>query len=632
MKVEQHFIRAEVSMPDGQRAEGAPFEFDVTFATATPVRRRDWDAGGQYFDEVLDISAKAIESSRIDAGLPFLNSHSSYDLESVLGRSVSWSIEGGKAKARIRLSGREEIAGIRKDIEDGILTDISVGYRVLEYRKENVKPGTNEVAKYTAVRWMPMEISLVPVPADIQSGIGRSENPNPETFPVKIENMEETPKIETQRAVDSPPAPVDNSAAIRAAAEAERKRISEINTLARKHGLDEAFAGRHIDGNSDIATVRAAILDELDRKQVSVNGVNISPTVGDDRKVLARAAMTDALLIRSGVDVATPAKGVEDFRGRSLLRMAEHSLEFAGENTRGMTPREIATRAMSTGDFPIILGNTVNRTLRAAYEAQERTFMPWTRRANARDFRDLTRAQLSGLTGGFKQIVEGAEYKQATMSEAKETYKIAKYGHIISLTWETIVNDDLDAFSRVPAATAAEAAEIQSDIVYGILSANANMSDGVALFHANHGNLAASGSAITTTSLSVARAAMRKQTGLNGRKINLRPKFLIVGPDKETEALQILKATIVATKTADTNVFMGSMDLIVDSRIEGNAWYLAAAPTMIDTVEYAFLDGEPELFTEQRNGFEVDGIDIKARMLFAAKAIDWRGLYKNPGA
>ena len=37
-------------------------------------------------------------------------------------------------------------------------------------------------------------------------------------------------------------------------------------------------------------------------------------------------------------------------------------------------------------------------------------------------------------------------------------------------------------------------------------------------------------------------------------------------------------------------------------------------------------------YIETRNGFDVDGVEIKCRLDFGAKAIDWRGLYKNPGA
>ena len=207
---------------------------------------------------------------------------------------------------------------------------------------------------------------------------------------------------------------------------------------------------------------------------------------------------------------------------------------------------------------------------------------------------------------------------------------MAKYGRMIALTWESIINDDLSAFNRVPAAIAQKAAQLESDIVWGILTANAAMGDGTALFHADHGNLG-TGSAINHGALSDARAAMRKQKGLEGDFINVMAKYLLCGPDKETEAQQIINAAIVATKTTDTNVFRSSLDIIVEPRLTGNQWFLAASPSQIDTVEYAYLEGDQGLFTEQRDGFDVDGIEIKARLVFGAKAIDWRGLYRNPG-
>jgi hypothetical protein len=80
------------------------------------------------------------------------------------------------------------------------------------------------------------------------------------------------------------------------------------------------------------------------------------------------------------------------------------------------------------------------------------------------------------------------------------------------------------------------------------------------------------------------------------------------------------------------NVFKGSLEAIVEARLSGNAWYLFADPATIDTFEYAYLEGEEGLYTESRLGFHVDGIEIKGRLDFAAKAIDWRGMSMNPGA
>jgi hypothetical protein len=129
---------------------------------------------------------------------------------------------------------------------------------------------------------------------------------------------------------------------------------------------------------------------------------------------------------------------------------------------------------------------------------------------------------------------------------------------------------------------------------------------------------------------------MRKQKSLSPSRptrepMNLSPRYIVVSPDKETEAAKMLTA-ILATQASNVNVFQGSLEPIVEARLTGNTWYLFADPATIDTIEYSYLEGEEGLFTEQRIGFEVDGIEIKGRVDFAAKAIDWRGIYKDPGA
>jgi hypothetical protein len=70
------------------------------------------------------------------------------------------------------------------------------------------------------------------------------------------------------------------------------------------------------------------------------------------------------------------------------------------------------------------------------------------------------------------------------MSDAKESYKIAKYGNMFTITWETVVNDDLDAISRIPAMQGAACRRLQNQTVYGVLTSNPTMSDTGALFNA----------------------------------------------------------------------------------------------------------------------------------------------------
>lgn len=654
---------------------------EVTFATDTPVRMSSWMDGP--YDEILSFDPGHVRWDRINSGAPLLDNHDKWrGVGGVLGIvERAWTDDNKKGRAIVRFSKREDVEEVYQDVRDGILKGISVGYRVHKYELTNPERKNDEVPVYRAVDWEPFEISLSPIQADINSavrstsaelneveivfpnsnhtmkreliiaalkkrGISVSDNITDDDLLATLERAMSTEPAPAPAATPTPeptPAPASEGDAARNAVEAERKRSAEILKAVRSAKLGEEFATELIEGGKTLDQARAAIIERWAENDPNGGTQHQTrATVTADETDKRRAGMEMAIVNRCdpGAKGVTEAMKGNEYRGMTLIRMAEEVLNKAGVKTRGMSPREIATAALgidqsrayhSTSDFPIVLGNTVNRQLRAAYELQPRTFLPFCRRASARDFRNMTKAQISGIVGSFDRIPEGGEYERKTLNEASESYRVDKFGQMIAITWETLINDDLDAFSRVPSAIAAKAAQRQSDIVWGILTSNPNMSDNQPLFSAPHGNLGTA-TAIVEAGVNAARAAMRRQTSLEGDFINVQPQFMMVGPDKETEAQKLLQAVIVATRTQDTNVFRGFTDLIVEPRLTGNQWYLAANPSTIDTIEYSFLEGDGELFTEQKTGFEVDGLQIKARMVFGAKAIDWRGLYRNPGA
>jgi HK97 family phage prohead protease len=642
---------------------------EVTFATDKPVLRYSWD--GPFY-EVLDMAGH--QTNRSKGSLPVLNNHDAYTgVNKIIGRAENIRLEDGVWVATVRFSKRDDVTPIMDDVKDGIIQDISVGYRVMKYE---ASPEAGEIPTYIARKWESNEISFVTVPADENSKVRGDEDESQareitiDTTKTNINLKTDTMKRELiiaalvkrgivvpetstdaelmtllERALENPtttttPAKTEGS---NDAVLAERARVTEINDNVREFGLDNAVATRLIDGAFDVTTCRSEIIKEIAKRDALSNKgdqtqhrANI--TVGADQTDKTRVAMAEAIEHR--VNPTIKLDTGRDFRGMSLMDMARFSLEATGVKTQGLSRRQIATmalnigdqsRAHSSSDFPIILANTINRTLRRAYSEQERTFTPFCRRASAADFKALTRTQISALVGDFDKIPEGGEYKSATFTEGGETYKLAKYGKIINFTWEMLINDDLDAFGRLPQAMASRAANKQSDIVYSILLDNAAMGDNVALFHATHKNLG-NASAINEAGMTAAHILFRKQKGLANEAINITPKFLIVGPDKEIEAMKLINGITVPGETADVNVFKGSRQIISDSRVTGNKWFLSADPSQIDTIEYAFLDGEEELFTESRTGFDVDGLQYKARMVFAAKAIDHRGLFYNPGA
>jgi phage major head subunit gpT-like protein len=640
---------------------------ELVWTTGAKGHRWSWDVGS-YMEE-LEVSDEAIRLERLNNGAPLLNSHKSDDLNDVIGVVERAWLEGDQGHAVVRFSKRDDAEIIFKDVQDKILRKISVKYIV--HRYQITEESDEKIPTYRAVDWEPLELSVVPIAFDDAANIRSAKTPAeykgqrfPTIFEVREANQptgttaavpttqeEDAMTEEEKRAAEEAKRAADETLR-RESAEAERKRSLTIRTMARKVGLgDEAVVDDLIERGVSVGDASSALIDAVAERQAKdqPNTRNSQKTVvtgGQDQTVLTakREAMQNALLHRCDAKIKLEDAGRE-FRGMRLVDMAREFVEMSGGNPRGMTPQELARAALgcdrqavraagmhSTSDFPLLLGSTVNRTLRDSYANAPQTWRPLGRQTTVPDFRAVTRAALGDIAA-LEQVKEHGEYKYGTLSEDGAPIKVAKFGKIIAITWETIVNDDLGALTRIPAALGNAAAATESNVVWALLLGNPNFTDGVPFYDVSHGNVAGSGGAINTTTLAAARAAMRKQKSKAGEFLNLTPEFLVVGPDKELEAFQFTSSVYVPAKNADINdVRNASLTVIVDARITGNQWYLFAAPGSIDTFEYAYLEGEQGVFTETREGFEVDGMEIKARLVFGAGWIDYRGAYKNPGA
>ncbi len=442
----------------------------------------------------------------------------------------------------------------------------------------------------------------------------------------------------TQPKTQVAPAPDTEGVATRAR-EAERDRVSTIYDLAGRLNLERGFAEDLVKRGVSVDEARRLILDQVAAKSEETRTFpHVSvPLGGRDEHITRRDAVANALLHRYSPTLFQLEDAARQYRGMTLLELARESLGNAGVNTRGLSRDEVATRALhSTSDFPEILSAVTNKTLRQAYEAYPRTFMLFCRQVLATDFKAMHRVQL-GEAPQLLEVGESGEFKRGTLGESKESYKVKTYGRVVAITRQTLINDDLDAFTRIPAMYGNSIAQLESDVVWGIITSNPAMADGNALFHTTHKNLAGTGAALDVSSVGAARAAMAKQTGLDKKTVlNVRPAFLIVPASLELKAEQLVAQNLVPAATSSVvPQSIRTLAPISEPRLDAaseTAWYLAASPNQIDTIEYAYLEGQQGAYIETRNGFDVDGVEIKCRLDFGAKAIDWRGLYKNPGA
>ncbi|MGB3068448.1 MAG: prohead protease/major capsid protein fusion protein [Ottowia sp.] len=648
---------------------------DIVFTTGAAVRRYDYWRE-RAFNEVLVVEEGAIRLERLQRGAPLLNSHSSWDLEDQIGVVDAPAISGGQGTCRSTFSRRESVAGFVQDVEDGIIRNVSVGY--VRHRVEMVPPEQDGgIWTYRVIDWEPYEVSLVPIPADMDSQVQRSAGPDmPDTahqlrtfpcefielsasVPPTVGNSAATSTQEgtrsmpqaTQAAGGAPAADTTTQApqdeAQRAAAQAAAS-AADITELCARHGVADLAANLIRAGNS-VDEARAAVLDRLAVRDAAAGGhrnVRVE-TVADEAETRS-AGIQEAILHRISPRVELTDNG-RQYRGLSLVEIGREMLEAAGHSTRGLSRLEIATRMlhvrtgtgfMGTSDFSALLANVAGRRLRAAYEQAGSTYRLWARQApNAPDFKDITVVQLSGAPELLRTNEHG-EFKYGTLGDSAEKYSVITYGRIVSLTRQAIVNDDLRGFDRLVQAFGNSASRLENRLVYAQITGNPKLSDNVDLFHANHGNLGTTGTVLNgIEKLGAGRLAMRKQKGIQGEQLNVAPRFLIVPAALEQVAYQYTSSQYVPAEPGKVNEFRAggrtALEPIVEPLLDdasATAWYLAADSAAIDTVEFCYLDGAEGPVIESEMGFEVDGVSLKARLDFAAKAVEYRGLYKATGA
>ena len=356
----------------------------------------------------------------------------------------------------------------------------------------------------------------------------------------------------------------------------------------------------------------------------------------EDAKDKFNAGANAAIMARAGLG---ESDGGNEFRGFSLLELARHSLQMNGINTTSMSKLELVAAAFThtTSDFDNLLSNTANKSMQKGYEEAEETFQLWTNEGNLSDFKATSRVDLN-MFPALEEVRDGAEYKAGTIGDRGETIQLATYGKLFSITRQTIINDDLDAFTKIPMRMGRAAIRTVGDLVYAVLTGNPNMADGTALFHSDHANLLTAG-ALSTASIDAMRVAMAKQTdgGSNARALNIRLSNIIVPIALEGAAQVVRDSEFEVGASAKNNTVpntrRGTFEVIADARLDAASatnWYGAAGNGTNDTVEVAYLDGNKAPTLEQQNGWNVDGVEYKVRLDAGVKAIDHRTMAKNP--
>ena len=601
---------------------------ELSFSSETPYGR--W-----FGDEILCHDEECINLERFNNGLgTVLFNH---DRDAVVGHIEKVWLEDNRGKALVRFDTDEQSDTIFQKVQFGTLQGVSVGYSIKRYEVLDDKDSVSSNGRfkgpdtYVVTDWEPLEISIVSVPADATVGVGRSAEEIHTSIDTQEDNTRMDPKeiLKTEEEVKSTPVETGiTQEDLQKAMEQERKRISEITALFRDfdgEGADEAIVmGVSVD------EARAMVMDQLRARNKGV-----SVTMGEAESDKFRAAAQDAVLMAAGIPVADAAPGANELRGYSMIELARESLQRENVKANFGDNMELARQAInSTSTFPAIMSNLANKSVMTGFNEAETTFQIWAGKGSNRDFKEAARVALSEA-GNLELVPEGGQFQQDFLGEASARTKVATYGKLFSLTRQAIINDDLGLFSKIATKYGSAAKRLVNKMVYAQLTGNVKMQDNVALFDAKHGNVATTGEALSVKAIAKAITAMRRQKGITGEAtLNITPKYLVVPPELEMVAYQIVNSTaaVDGVNSGVVNPYKGRFVVVADAELtDPDAWYLVADATQHDTIEVTYLNGVETPRLETRQGFDVDGIEYKVAFDCGVSALDFRGVYKNAG-
>lgn len=414
--------------------------------------------------------------------------------------------------------------------------------------------------------------------------------------------------------------------------------VRDLMNRGAQAGLDLVAVNAIMSAHATKEAVMAAIIDKV-AEMKGTTAPNATAQVTADARDRFIAGATEGLMAKVGLKDGKR----NEFTGLSMVELAREAIMVASgrqhADVRRMdkmlmvgTAFTMASGMHSTSDFSYILQNVAQKSALKGYVEAEETFQLWTSKGQAPDFKPMSRVDL-GLFPALDLLPEGAEYKYATIGDRGTTVVVATYGKMIAVTRQAIINDDLSILGSLPLKMGRAAKRTVGNLVYAFLNAPGNWSDGVAFFHANHGNLAGALAAPSEATTTAARTAMGKQQDgdKNAVALNIRPRYAL-SSSYEVTFDQLFKSTSTLTDAKNAgvaNTAQGLATPITDQRITASTWYLAADPNLFDTVEVTYLDGIEEPVVESQNGWTVDGTELKVRLDAGVNPLDYRGLYKG---
>lgn len=329
---------------------------ELAFSSEAPVQR--W-----YGTEILSHAPEAVVMTRLNDGAALLLDH---DWEKQIGVVETVSIDAdrrGRAVVRFGKSARAE--EIFQDIADGIRRHVSVGYRIIDAERTEIKDGEDT---WTITKWEPFEISIVSVPADTSVGVGRSMDIDSPAAPraASVPEAQQQPNTRNttdmpeavnggQKAATNAPAPEKTADhASTRATEVERQRVRAIMDMGEQYHAPDLARDAARDGVS-VADFQRQLLDHINgRHQVPLSEQMKHADIGLTEKETRNFSF---LKVVRALAEPTSRRAQEEaaFEFEASRAAAE---KRARDSERFAIPADVLTRALNTAKTGAATGDT----------------------------------------------------------------------------------------------------------------------------------------------------------------------------------------------------------------------------------------------------------------------------------
>lgn len=568
-------IQSSVNFLAAAEGEGdsASIRFTIEAYTGAPIRQ-------QWSREpiVIDLAGMKFKQT-----LPIVLGHD-YSLGSILGQTTGIRVEGGKliVEGEILASGdtADRVAALARR---GYQWQASVGADVRQHMKIDAEravevngqmfAGPIRVVKASALR----EVSFVTLGADADTRVSIAADFAETEELLMADNANETPVVDQQ---------VDAEATAIVAAEAPKTdavvdHSSVIASLTEK-----------------VANMEKLIATRNDRAPA----IHVAEQINSEKVIEAALCLQAGLsskIVEKNFDERTIEAGEKLKQTTSISEVVVEAAKangYTGSHRISTASLPVILRAaFATHQIADLLSAVTNKFLLAGFNAVEAT---WQDIAAVRSVNDFKAINLFRLNGSFKfqKVGNGGELKNAAASDYKRSVAAEQYGVYSTITRADLINDDMNALSQVPQRIGRGAALSLNDVIWGEFQAdNASFYQSVT---------AAAGNALSMTSLKAAAVAFRKLKDTDGNPLALAPSVLLVPPELELSAAELMSSSLLITGSDTTrgnaNVLAGRYRVATSSYLtNASTWWLMSNAADLNALDVVFLNGQQSPTIEQ---------------------------------